>query len=464
MAGNPKIQIDIVADGSDARKEVDKTAGAFDGFKKGLDKSADWAGGAGAALVGFGAIAVDAAKDAELAATSVDRAFGTAADQVHAFADNAATSVGISTAQYESLAATFGTAVQGMGFSAQEAATKTDGLLVAAGDLALAAGTDVPTAASALGAALRGEFDSLGEFGVAVDDATVLAGLAAKGITDPATGLAPAIGSAQYQQELLNQVMGLSGTTYAGYRAETDTTTERTDIMTSSFDDAKVKLGDALLPALGWVADKLTIVAGFIKDNSDAIAAWIPWVAGAALAVWALNWALAANPIVLWTTAILIAVGAAIYFRKEIGDFLYNALSNLNDILGSSEWWGTQFQEALGALGLSANDFQTTIDNISDALSGLWGWFSRNWSFTLPSVPLVPAASSAGTFGAVAGGTAAGMVAGRSLRAGGPAAAAGRAAGPQITIQVGIGDPDAIARAVQSLLGGRARRSGAVNI
>jgi hypothetical protein len=460
VAGNPKIQIDIIADGSDARKEVDKTAGAFEGFKKGLDKSADWAGGAGAALVGFGAIAVDAAKDAELAATSVDRAFGTAAGKVHAFADQAATTVGVSTAEYESLAATFGTAVQGMGLSAEEAATKTDGLLIAAGDLALAVGTDVPTAAAALGGALRGEFDSLGEFGVAVDSATVLAGLAAKGITDPATGLAPAIGSAQYQQELLNQVMGLSGTTYQGYRAETDTTTESTDKMKASFEDAKAKLGEALLPMLQTGAEKLTDLATWIDNNSDAIGAWIPWIGGAALAVWALNWALAANPIVLWSTAILVAVGAAIYFRKEIGDFLYNALTNLNDLLSSSDWWDTQFQEALGALGLSAADFQTTIDNISGALSGLWGWFSRNWSFTLPSVPLAPGGTTTSSGFAVPGG---GVAAGRSLRAGGPAAALSAAA-PNITIQVGVGDPDAIARAVQRVLTGRARRVGAVNL
>jgi hypothetical protein len=458
VAGNPKIQIDIVADGSDARKEVDKTAGAFDKFGKGLDKSADWAGGAGLALVGFGAIAVDAAKDAELAATSVDRAFGTAAEKVHAFAENAAASVGISSAEYESLAATFGTAVQGMGFSAEEAAGKTDGLLTAAGDLALAAGTDVPTAAAALGGALRGEFDSLGEFGVAVDNATVAAGLAAKGITDPATGLAPAIGSAQYQQELLNQVMGLSGTTYAGYRAETDTTTERTDLMTASFEDAKAELGEALLPMLITGAEKLTDVAGWIKTNSDAITAWLPWLAGAAGAVWALNYALAANPIVLWSTAILVAVGAAIYFRREIGDFLYNALTNLNDILGSSDWWGTQFQEALGALGLSADDFATTIDNISSAMSGLWDWFSRNWTFTLPVIG-IPSVSLPGQNMAVPGGT----TAGRSLRSGGPVGAVS-AAGPQVTIQVGVGDPDAIARAVQGVLTGRARRSGPVNL
>jgi hypothetical protein len=459
VAGNPKIQIDILADGSDARKEVDKTAGAFDKFGKGLGKAADWAGGAGAALVGFGALAVDAAKDAELAATSVDRAFGTAAGKVHAFADNAAASVGVSTAEYEALAATFGTAVQGMGFSAEEAAGKTDGLLVAAGDLALAAGTDVPTAAGALGAALRGEFDALGEFGVQVNDASVQAGLAAKGITDPATGLAPAIGSAQYQQELLNQVMGLSGTTYAGYRAETDTTAERTQNMTASFDDAKVKLGEALLPALGWVADKLTDVAGFIKDNSDAIMVWLPWVAGATLVVWALNWALAANPIVLWSTAILIAVGAAIYFRREIGDFLYGALTNLNNLLGSSDWWGTQFQEALGILGLSAADFQTTIDNVSSAMSGLWDWFSKQWTFTLPVIG-IPSVSLPGQSSApLVGGT----TTGRSLRAGGPVGVP-VSAGSSIVIQAGVGDPDAIARAVQRVLTGRARRVGPVNL
>jgi hypothetical protein len=257
---------------------------------------------------------------------------------------------------------------------------------------------------------------------------------------------------------------------YGGYRAETDTTAERQQNLTAKWDDAIAKLGEELLPVLDTAADKLEDVVTWIDNNSDAIVAWLPYVFGAIGAIWALNWALAANPIVLWTTLIVIAIGAIIIFRDQITSFINGALQNLEDALGSSDWWGTQLQEALGALGLAGEDFATTIDNVSSALSGLWGWFSRNWSFSLPSVPLVPAASS---FGAGPAGfsvapfslaPAAGLSAARAGFApvAGVVSSAGVTVAPvNITVN-GAVDPDATARQIEQLLRRRGRRTGSV--
>ena len=456
MPGNPKIQIDIVADGSDAKKELEKTSGAFEKFGKGLDKASGFAAGGLVAMAGFGAAAVDMAADAEVAATSVDRAFGASATAVHEFAKSAAEDVGVSTAQYETLAATFGTAMQGMGLSAEESATKTDQMLTAAGDLALAAGVDVPTAAGAMGAALRGETDAISEFGVKIDESTVLAGLAAKGITDPATGLAPAIGSAQYQQELLNQVMELSGTTYQGYRDETDTTTEATDAMKAKFEDATTQLGEALLPILGDVATALSDAADWVVANKDQIIKWIPVVAGAAGAVWLLNFAMAANPAVLLFLAILALVGVFYIFRDEIGkvaaaaDFVMDTLDNFIPGLGPVR---TAFKFFTGDVQTLYNWFMSLIGAI-DAVADAWDRFTTKKIGGTAVIAQPPPPS----LFAVPGG---GMVSARSLTTG---AAPVAAAGTSITIQAGVGDPDAIARAVQRVLGGRTRRVGGIEL
>ncbi len=466
---NPRIDIDITADSSGARREFDKAGDGFGKFKDGVDKAAKGATVAAGGILAIGVVALDAAKDAERAATTVDRVFGAAADSVDTFASHAADTVGVSAREYESLAASLGVAMTGIGLDVDTAASKTNDLLTVAGDMALALGVDVPAATDALGAAMRGEMDALQNFGIAVSDADVQAGLAAKGITDPATGLAPAIGSAQYQQELLNQILEKSGAVYGGYRAETDTTAERQQNLTAKWDDAVTKLGTALIPVLDTGADKLEDVVTWIDKNSDAIVAWLPYVGGAIAAVWALNWALAANPIVLWTTLIVIAIGAIIIFRDQITSFINGALQNLENALGSSDWWGTQLQEALGALGLAGADFEETINNISDALSGLWGWFQRQWTLTLPSVPLAPAAAG---FGAAPAGftvapftvaPAAGLMAARAgFDVAGVVASAGAAAAPiNITVN-GAVDPDATARQIEQLLRRRGRRTGSV--
>lgn len=469
MASKPKIEIEITADSTDARRDIDKTGGMFDKFKDNAKSAGVGMLGAVGGVVALGVSFADSAADAERASTTVQRVFGDAAGAVEDFARDAAQNVGVSTQAYDDMAGKIGTSLKGMGLDTQTAATKTNDLLVAAGDMALALGIDVPTAAEAMSAGLRGEFDALSEFGVNVSDASVQAGLAAKGISGP-EGMDTAAYNAAYQQELLNQVLAGVGSVYGGYRAETDTTTERTDLMKASFENAKTELGNELLPMLQTGAEKLQDFIGWVTTNKEAIKLWVPIIAGAALAVWALNWALAANPIVLWTTLLLLA-GAAIYiFREDIYNWGISALTAMNDALSSGDWWNTQFQEVLGALGLSAEDFSTTIDNISTALSNLWDWFSRQWSFSLPSVPLAPG----GLNSAPAGFTVSTLstvpaVGARSLAAGalGAPTLAGNvgvtAAGAPVVINVnGALDPDAVARQIERLLRGRSRRQGSV--
>lgn len=466
MTAKPRIDIEITADSSGARSDLDKSGTALDKFKDHAKTAGTAALGAIGGLVALGVGTVDAAADMERASVTVGRVFGDASAAVKSFADTSAQRVGISSEAYLSMAGKIGTSLKGMGLSVDEAALKSDELLVVAGDMALALGTDVPTATEALAAGLRGEFDALSEFGVKVDDATVKAGLAAKGISGP-EGMDQAAYDAAYQQELLNQVLGGAAGVYGGYRSETDTTTERTEALKAEFENTKAMLGEQLLPVFDTAATKLSEFVGWVDDNKEAIVKWLPWVAGAALAVWALNWALAANPIVLVTIGVLAAAAAIYYFREAIYNWAISALTALNDALGSGEWWGTQFQEALGFLGLSADDFATTIDNISSALSDLWGWFSRNWSLSLPSVPLTPPGRSSGGGGPFAvtlapdvGLRAAGVEAAGTVPA---YASGGMGAGVIINVS-GALDPDAVARQIESILRGRGRRSGSVNL
>ena len=462
------IEIDITADGKDAADEFDKTSKAADKFKDGVDKASKGAALAAGGILAIGVASLESAKDAERATTTVNRVFGESSDKLHQFAADSAENVGISSREYESMAAAIGTSLVSMGVSTDDAATKTDQLLTVAGDMALALGTDVPAAADALSAGLRGEFDALSEFGVKVDDATIKAGLAAQGINGP-EGMTQAAYDAAYQQELLNQVLGGASAVYGGYRDETDTTAEKQDNLTAKWDDAAVKLGQVLLPAVGWVADRLIELSDWITDNQDTITQWLPWLGAAAGAVWILNFALAANPVVLVTLAFLALLAVIYIFQDEIYeagvyvDSFMSIMSNIFPGLGP----------AIYAFDLLTGQVQTlwdTMSNLIGVVTTLLDLLDRfaSTNLTLPSVPVGPGGNSAGLFVEDAGlfaatAAAAPAIAGRAGLSSSPVIPAGAFAGGVTVINVtGALDPDAVARQIESLLRRRGRRTGPV--
>lgn len=458
MAGDPKITIDIVADGSAARKDLDKTSSSFESFGKGLDKASGWAAGGIAAIGGLGVVAVNAAKEMERASTTVQRTYGDGAATLQDFAKTAAETAGVSSSSYLEMAAKLGPALAQTGQDMGTMAISADELITTAGNMALAMGTDVPTAADALGAALRGETDALGELGVGIDTTKIQAELLAQGITGP-DGLAPAVGSAEYQQQLLNDILAGSSAVFGNYRAETDTTAEHTETMTAKWDDATTKLGEALLPVLGWVSDALSDGADWIVANKDAIVQWVPYLVAGAAAVWILNWAMAANPVVLLTLAIIALVAVLYYFREEIGkvagavDSFMDAVDNVVPGLAPVRQVIKFFQSDVTTLYNALIDAAGAIQSLID----LWDKLTTTTVAGIPSIPSAPRSSVPGGGGSFAAPMA---MAGRSLSA--AAMSTGPVSiptGPTIIVQ-GAVDPDATARQIENLLRRRGRRIG----
>ena len=457
MAGNPKIIIDILADASKVGPEVDKAGDKFGGLKKGLDKAATAAAGVAGGLAAVAIAGLDAARDYERSATTVSRVFGDSARDIQKWADGAASTVGVSATVYQQEAAKFGVALTGMGLDAATAATKTNDLITLAGDMALALGTDVPTATEALGAAMRGEFDSLQNFGVGVDKTTVDAALAAQGLG----GLEGAAYDAAFQQELLNQVLSGAGEVYGGYRAETDTTAETQDKLTAQWDDAQRMLGQQLLPYLSDAASKLSDLLTWVGNNKDAIQKWLPWLAGAAGAIWVLNWAMAANPVVLLTLGILALVAVFYIFRDEIGkagaavDQFMDLLDNVIPGLGP----------ARQAFKFLTGDAQTLYDTMMmlvgaiDAVADAWERFTTTKVSGQAIIAQGPPAALVAAPALVSGAPAPGLRAAPTLTS---ASSASSAAGTVVINVSGALDPDAVARQIQSILRGRGRRVGGV--
>lgn len=135
---------------------------------------------AGAALAGGGLAimakdAVDAASELSETSSKVGVLFGTQANAVNAFAEQAAAKFGQSKQEALDAAATFATFGKGAGLSGQglvDFSTKLDGL---ASDMASFSNTTPTQAIEAIGAALRGETEPIRAYGVMLDDASVKA-------------------------------------------------------------------------------------------------------------------------------------------------------------------------------------------------------------------------------------------------------------------------------------------------
>src|SRR4051794_4610898 len=129
MGRSAILTIKILADAAQAAREMDSASGKMGKFQSGMKKAAIPAAAIGAGMLAFGLSAGKAASDAEQAMGAVDASFGKSAKVIHAFAKTSATSVGLSSREYEAMAATFGAQLKNMGVAADQLAPQTNNLV-----------------------------------------------------------------------------------------------------------------------------------------------------------------------------------------------------------------------------------------------------------------------------------------------------------------------------------------------
>lgn len=121
-----------------------------------------------AAAVGFASL-VNAASELEQAVGGTSAIFGEARGVVDTFARGAAEAAGLTEESARKVTSQIGGLLQGFGFTQQEAAATSVSLAQLGADLAATFGGNPEEAVQALGAALRGEFDPLEQFGVSLN-------------------------------------------------------------------------------------------------------------------------------------------------------------------------------------------------------------------------------------------------------------------------------------------------------
>ena len=246
----------------------------------------------------FGKSVVMASSDMAESLSKVNIVFGEGASSVIEFGKNAATSLGISNQKALEAAGTYGNLFQALGVGRKPAQEMSTTLVQLASDLASFNNTSIDDALNALRSGLSGETEPLKRFGVALNDVTLKAKAFEMGFGQIKGVMDPAI-KAQVTYALVMEQTKLAQGDYA---RTADGTANTMKTLAAQFQDAKVALGDALMPAFRALLSVLKIlipilesIGSYFKENYDAIKMYAIILATSVIAFYAVRGAIVAT-------------------------------------------------------------------------------------------------------------------------------------------------------------------------
>jgi len=258
MAGDSgrTLTLRLVSDVRAATRGIDQVNSRLRGFGRGLGAAAG-ALGVGLAVdqvVQFGREVVGAASEAEQAVGGVEAVFGRFSKQVERDAKTAASSVGLSATEYRTFATQLGGQLKAAGVPMREIAGRTDEMIDRAADLAATYGGSTADAVSALGSAFRGEADPAERFLLNLRQSEVTAEAVRLGLADTTTEVDQQARAMATASLIMSQSTDAAGQ----FARESDTLAGRSAQLSASWENAKVTLGNVLMPVVLGFIDLLT--------------------------------------------------------------------------------------------------------------------------------------------------------------------------------------------------------------
>lgn len=292
MSTIPPVQVKIEADTTGLKTGLDQAKAGIKGVddsvktaSTGMKSFVDNLKQVGSALgVAFaGAQVAKFAKDSIMASSNmaeslskVQIVFGETADEVIAFSQTAANSMGMSSQAALEAAGTYGNLFQALGVNKQASQDMSVGLVQLAADLASFNNMSVTDSLNALRSGLSGETEPLKRFGIALNDVTLKNKAMAMGFGEIKGVMDPAI-KAQVTYALVMEQTGLAQGDYSRTASGAANTMKT---LQAKFEDAKVAIGDALMPAfralltiLKLIIPILSALGAFFVKNEDYITA-----------------------------------------------------------------------------------------------------------------------------------------------------------------------------------------------
>jgi hypothetical protein len=345
------------------------------------DKLGDFAKKAGVALAAVGAAAgamaikvgkeaIQAASDLAESTSKVGVIFGDVSEEIKKFAAQAATSLGQTRIQAQNAASTFATFGKAAGLTGQDLSRFSIEFVRLASDLASFNNTSVDQAINALGAALRGEAEPIRAYGVLLNDAT----LKAKAME---MGIYSGTGTLTAQQKVLaaHQVV-LSQTTDAqgDFARTADGMANSQKILTARLEEAKITLGEALLPialnVVNFFNEKfLPIIEGIAGAFSNPAATGLTDKVGAFVDT-ARDFL---NPIIDATREAFDKVSSAISVNKGNFESILNAIKAVYDFFQTFFVPFLKFQvvNAIEGIGIAFSTVAKVVGPIIGAIGDL---------------------------------------------------------------------------------------------
>ena len=358
----------------------------------------------GVAAVG-GAALFKLSGDAADLGESISKAgvmFDEAADQAEGFADGAA-SIGLSKRAALDALSTFKLFADQAGYSNQRGLEFSETLVQLASDAASFHNAAPEEVVTALGAALRNEFEPARRFGVILDVARIKARALSDGLSSQGQALDDNARITATYRELLDQLAVVNG----DFARTADGAANSTRIMEANLENLRASIGGAVTPVVAEgaqvISDLAADIVGFNEATGGAIGNLALYATGASAAVGAtlvlaggllkLSSAvktastslIAAHPIITGlSAAVTIAAAAYIQFNREQREAADRAAA-LNplletsgdrfaelaeEILANEEIWKKSL-DAMDAAGLTFSDVIPIIENGADVFGVL---------------------------------------------------------------------------------------------
>jgi phage-related protein len=277
-----RITPDTKKFGSELDKQMgpvaDKAAGSFkDSFVKKWGSFSIGGLLAGGGLVAGIGSAISSASDLNETMTKTQAVFGENTAEITKFADEAATKLGQSKQAALDAAAGFGIFGQLGGLKGGDLASFSSELTTLTSDLASFYNTTPEDAATAVGAALRGESEPIRRFGVLLDDATLKAAAMREGLIDDAAN-APKVAKAKLAIEEAQRKVNDATAKFGPESLEARKATADLEAKQAALQEATSKVSGTLTPqqkvlaAHSEIMRQTSLAQGDFSKTSDGLA------------------------------------------------------------------------------------------------------------------------------------------------------------------------------------------------
>ncbi len=229
--------------------------------------------------------AIEAASEAQNAASQVAGIFGSLAPEVVDFAEKLGHASGRATSDVEQMVSSFGAMVAPMVKNREAAVTMSEGLSEMAINMEKAFHVDSATAVSALRSALAGSARGARQFGIDLSQAAVQAQM----LRDHIGGTAAEMSSAQRTLVMYQLVMGQSADMAKRAAAANGDFSEQLKQIDAAGKELSESFGGDLLPAASAVASAMRTVAEFLSGLPGPARHAIEAIAGLTVAVGVLS-------------------------------------------------------------------------------------------------------------------------------------------------------------------------------